>query len=118
MPNVATKLAALRLEQLEAARGGRALSGRSEVATLASYARAYLIAKKRTGKVTDGWLEACEGFLRRAVEHFGADRPLESIRVSDVRSWASHIQTLRGRSGRSLGAETARRHLFTLSNLY
>jgi integrase len=77
-----------------------------------------LIAKKRAGKVTDGWIAACEDFLERAVAFFGVHRPLEQIRVSDVRAWAAQIRTLKGKTGRTLGPETARRHLFALSNLY
>jgi hypothetical protein len=101
-----------------ASRRRRAITGRSDTVTISLYARDYLIAKKRAGKVTDGWIAACEDFLERAVAFFGAQRPLEQIRVSDVRAWAVHIQTLKGKTGRTLGPETARRHLFALSNMY
>ena len=36
-------------------------------------------------KVTEAWLESTQLMLERAVAYFGADRELESIRVSDVR---------------------------------
>jgi integrase len=117
-PDIAVQLVARRLEELEGHRRRRALTGRSDTVTLGMYARDYLIAKKRAGKVTDGWIAACQDFLERAVAFFGVDRPLEQIRVSDVRAWAAHIQTLKGKTGRKLGSETARRHLFALSNLY
>jgi len=103
---------------LEAARRRRVFTGRSEVATLGAFAREYLIAKKRAGKVTDAWLAACQGFLQRAVAFFGSDRALEAIRVSDVRAWSAQLATVKGRTGKQLGAESVRRHLFTLSNLY
>ncbi len=76
------------------------------------------MARKRAGKVTETWLEACEGFLRRAADFFGADRPLEAIRVSDVRAWAAALLTTKGKTGRALGPESVRRHLFTLSAVY
>ncbi len=111
-PDLAASLVVRRLAQLAQRRK------RNGVDTLARYARDYLIAKKLSGQVTDAWLAACEGFLRRAVAFFGTDRPLEEIKVSDVRQWAAYIQTLKGATGRRLGPETARRHLFALSNLY
>jgi hypothetical protein len=64
------------------------------------------------------WLAACEGFLQRATKFFGADKPLEQIRVSDVRAWVAHLLTDKGKTGKMLGAETVRRHLFTLSAVY
>ena len=117
-PDVAVQLAARRLETLEAARRRLGLTGRHDTVTLGAYARDYLITKKHAGKTTDGWLAACQVFLERAVAYFGADRPLDAIRVSDVRAWAAHVQTIKGTSGKHLGPETARRHLFALSNLY
>jgi hypothetical protein len=67
--------------------------------------------------VTEAWLSASEGFLRRAAEFFGTDRPLEAIRVSDVRAWAAHLLSTKGKTGKRLGPESVRRHLFTLGRL-
>jgi len=67
----------------------------ASIHTLAAETREHLIAKKRAGKVTDAWIAATEGFLRRAVEFFGADRELEDIRPSDVREYAAHLLLLR-----------------------
>jgi integrase len=117
-PDVAAHLASQRVRELEELRRRRALYGRSDEATLAIQARDYLIARRRAGNVTNAWLEACEGFLKRAREFFGADRSMESIRVSDVRTWAGHLLSLTGSSGRKLGPETVRRHRFTLSAVY
>jgi integrase len=77
--------------------------------------------------VTDGWLAATEGFLRRAVAFFGAERGLDRIRPSDVRGFAEWLATQparppkEGRAGgssRSVTTYTVRAHLFALSNLY
>src|SRR4051812_15056365 len=84
-PDVAAHLVARRLAELDAARHRRLISGRGEVTPLAGYASNYLVVKKRAGRVGDGWLAASEGFLRRAIDFFGGDRPLEAIRVGDVR---------------------------------
>lgn len=117
-PDVATKLVSERLNELEAARRRRALTGRADIATLAEQAAAYLVARKRAGVVTTAWLAACQGFLERATAFFGADKPLEQVRVSDVRAWAAHLLSEKGKTGKVLGAESVRRHLFTLSAVY
>ncbi len=117
-PDVALRLAMRRLDELEAVRKRRAITGKAQVVTLAAYARDYLVVKRRSGRVTTGWLAACQDFLERAVAFFGSDRPLESIRVSDVRAWSAHLLATPSQRGRPFSADTVRRHLFTLSNLY
>ena len=128
-PDVASRLADLRLAELKDLRQRQRDSGRVPSPTLAAFSRDHLIAKKRAGKVTDGWLVAIEGFLRRAVEHFGADRSLDEIRPSDVRGfaeWVASQPARRPRSGegesnrpvRTMTAYSVRAHLFALSNLY
>jgi len=128
-PDLALRLALRRLEELEAARKRRAITGKADVITLAEYARDYLIARRQTGNVTTGWLAACQKFLERAVAFLGADRPLDEIRVSDVRAWSAHLLThAEARTDRPnapkrtapkpLSPDSVRRHLFTLSNLY
>jgi hypothetical protein len=106
------------------------VSGHAPAPALAAFAAEHLIAKKRAGKVTDGWLAATEGFLRRAAAFFGPDRPLDGIRPSDVREYMTHLATLPARAPRKAGkgkqpkairtmtAYTVRAHLFALSNLY
>jgi hypothetical protein len=85
-PDVATQLAAERLAELETARRGRAFHGGRAVETqLGAFARLHLIAKKKSGKFTDQWLESSELFLQRAVAYFGRERELDTIRVSHVR---------------------------------
>jgi hypothetical protein len=64
-PDVAAKLTNERREELDAARRRRARFGQAEIATLAEQSAAYLLARKRAGKVTDTWLSVSEGFLRR-----------------------------------------------------
>src|SRR5688572_11153298 len=83
--DVAEMLAQRRLADLRALRARRRNSGRVLAPCLEDFARLHLIEKRRSGKVTDHWLAALEGFLRRAVAHFGASRPLDEIRPSDVR---------------------------------
>ena len=117
-PDVALRLALRRLDELDAARKRRVLTGTAQVITLAVYSRDYLVAKRRSGKVTTAWLEACQAFLERAVTFFGADRPLDGIRVSDVRGWSAHLLATTSARRRPFSADTVRRHLFTLSNLY
>jgi hypothetical protein len=82
--DVAGKLAAERLAELETARRRRAFhGGRAVESRLAAFARLHLIAKKKAGKVTDTWLASAQLLLERAVVYFGAERELDTIRVSD-----------------------------------
>lgn len=111
-PATAQVLLARRLEQLDGLRRGRALHGLAGQAKLADFARTHLVAKAKTGKVTEAWLTMSENHLKRAVKHFGAARELASITTADVRKWGEVLQA----SGLSGG--TVRRHLNTLSNLY
>ena len=74
--------------------------------------RTHLVAKAKSGKVTELWLRLSQLHLERAVEHFGAVRDLASITTADVRTWAERLQA----SGLSRG--TVRHHLNALSNLY
>jgi integrase len=118
-PDVATRLASVRLQELETARRRRAFhSGRAVEAQLGAFARLHLIAKKKAGKVTDTWLESTELFLERAVSYFGAERELDTIRVSDIRGWIAFLDALKTPAGRRLGPATIRLHLSALSNLY
>ncbi len=108
----AQMLLARRLEQLDGLRRGRALHGLAGQATLADFARTHLVAKAKSGKVTEAWLATSENHLHRAVEHFGAARDLASITTADVRKWGEALQAT------GLSGGTVRHHLNTLSNLY
>ncbi len=109
---MAQTLVARRLEQLDAARRGRALHGILRTATLAAFAREHLIAKAKARKVGGQWLAAVEVHLQRAIAHFGAERDLNGVTVADVRRFAARLLE------DGLSGGTARHHLNSLSNLY
>jgi integrase len=118
-PDVATQLAAERLQELETARRQRAFHGGRAVETqLGAFARLHLIAKKKAGKVTDEWLALAELSLNRAIAYFGAEREMDTLRVSDVRGWLGWLEAFTTPRKRRLGAGTVRHHLNALSNLY
>ena len=125
-PDSAETIAVARLAELKALRRRREERGGADAPQLAVFARDHLLAKKKAGKVTDGWLAATEGFLRRAVTFFGSDRHLDTIRPSDVRRFTEWLTTLPARTpregktegARKMTAHTVRAHLFALSNLY
>jgi integrase len=118
-PDVATRLASQRLQEFETARRRRAFhDGRAVETQLGAFARLHLIAKKKSGKFTDTWLGSAELFLNRAVAYFGAERELDTIRVSDVRGWIAYLERTTTPAKRRLGPGTIRHHLNTLSNLY
>ena len=62
------------------------------------------------GAVTDKWLNDTALRLKRAVEFFGTDRELETVRPKDVRQWVSRYL--------HLSASNQRHHLHALSSLY
>ena len=109
---VAQVLLARRIESLENARRGRAVSGLHRTVTLAEFAREHLIAKAKAGRVGEQWLAAAELHLRRAIDVLGAGRDLNTIGVADVCRLAARLQA-DGMSGGS-----ARHHLNSLSNVY
>jgi integrase len=117
-PDVADAVAAARLRELDGLRRGRALHGRAQGTALAAYAAEHLQKKARAGKVTHDWVAMAELFLRRAVEFFGAERELESIRVIDVQAWVTHLSATPTARGRPPSQGTVRHALNALSNLY
>ena len=111
-------LLARRLEQLDAARRGRALHGETQQVTLADFAASHLVAKAESQKFTEHWLEVTEKCLDRAIDFFGAERDLASVTVADVRRWANRLlATPNGRKG-TMSASSVRHHLSCFSNLY
>jgi integrase len=126
-PDLAARLADVRLKELRELQRAQQDTGRVPAPSLAGFARDHLIAKKRAGNVTDGWLAATEGFLKRAVAFFGAERGLDRIRPSEVRGFAEWLTSQPARkpkerkeagSSRTMTTYTVRAHLFALSNLY
>jgi integrase len=110
-PDEAEALAGARLKQLQELRL-RGLHHLPPPTALQTFASAHLVAKAKSGKVTDDYLTECEAQLERAVEHFGAGRDLSTITTADVRGWAETLQ------GSGLAGGTVRHHLNKLSNLY
>jgi integrase len=109
---IAEVLVGRRLEDLEARRRARVLQGTARSTSLQPFVREHLIAKKKSGRFTDRWLEFVEKLLARAIARFGAERELSSIGVADVRAWSEALQ------GTGLAGGTVRHHLNAVSNLY
>lgn len=111
-PVVAQALFLQRVKELEALRRSGAVLGVSKRVTLADFAREHLVAKAKAGKVTAGCIRESEHHLRRAIQHFGADRELLAITAADVRRWVEVLQAM------GLAGGTIRHHLNSLSNMY
>ena len=117
-PDVAARLVADRLGELEQRRRNKALLGIERQAGLAEYAAHHLEEKARSNRVTVGTLELAQSRLEAAVAFFGQGRDLASISVRDVQAYANWLtQRPNGRGG-TLSAGTRRQYLDTLSNLY
>ncbi|MEE9246711.1 MAG: hypothetical protein V3U63_10985, partial [Gemmatimonadota bacterium] len=116
-PDVAQKLVVERLKELGDGRRNKVLLGLERPARLQEFAAHHLIAKVRSGRVTESWLAQSEYQLREALRFFG-DRELTAIRTSDVQKYANHLrQRPNGRGGMLSGA-TVKLYLNSLSNLY
>jgi len=118
--DIAAALAAARVKELESIRRGIALIGRGREEALGPYAQYHLERKAVLREATDWTLGSLQRQLERAVEFFGANRPLTAIDVAAVQSWATWLrERYRGRRGRvALSDGALRHHLNTLSNLY
>ena len=118
---IAEVLAAKRLaelNQLRARRQGRAVHGLPSETTLAAFAREHLIAKAKAGTTTQGWVAESEHYLQRALDFFGAHRPLDAIAVADVRKWSEQLHTQANGRGGTMSGGSIRHHLNCLSNLF
>lgn len=117
-PVIARVIAGEYEKLLETARRGRALGISEECVTLQAFAQEHLLAKKRAGRTTEGWLDRAEFYLDRACEFFGNDRELASIGTQDVERWIEQLRTLPGRRKKLLTAGSVLHHLHALSNLF
>ncbi|MCA9312003.1 MAG: hypothetical protein KDA21_12400, partial [Phycisphaerales bacterium] len=86
--------------------------------TIAEAVRHYLDHRRRQSRVTSAWLDATEGMLGRAVRHFGARRPLASIRVDDVVTWLGSLRSPAAGRGRPYSEESIRKHMNALAGLF
>ncbi len=112
----AERLVADHLRELQRLRTHRRLVGLKRTATLAEFAAEHLVDKAKNEDITDAWLGVSERRLRAAVEFFGADRELSSIRPSDVKKWMACIRDhKKGKGNRPIAAGTVRHYLNTLS---
>ena len=87
----AERFVADHLRELQRLRTHRRLVGLKRTATLAEFAAEHLVDKAKNENITDAWLGVSERRLRAAVEFFGTDRELSSIRPSDVKKWMAWI---------------------------
>lgn len=117
--DVANKLLTDRVKDLEERRRGQDLGVvEPKRAPLAAMVRDHLVRKAQLGEGTAQWLERSEMYLTRAVEFFGAERELATIRRKDVRDWIVHLRAQQTTRGGPMRAGTIRHHLHALSSLY
>lgn len=129
-PDVAEVLVAQRLEEFKTKRQNRVIFGITKETDLASYVRRHLIEKKKSRRVTDGWIAENQRFLDDAIAFLEAEGPrdLLSIGVEDVQAWANKLGQApsnrrdptdpEGRRKLPLSPGTVRHYLNALSNLY
>ncbi|CAN5124732.1 hypothetical protein BH18GEM1_BH18GEM1_21610 [soil metagenome] len=116
-PDVAERLAAERVRELERARRGKVLVGATG-APLEDYAARHLEAKRKAGRTTPAHLADIKHRLEVAVAYFGPERALDSITVGDVEAFLAHLAERANRRGGTLSDSTRRHYLNALSNLY
>ena len=116
-PDVAAKLSAKRIEELEGLRRQSAILGVRGGAQLAEYASQHLVKKRQEG-TSPRHLQMVEGQLKATIDYFGAGRELGSISTREVAEWVRALRKLpNGRDG-TLSAATARKYLNALSDLF
>jgi integrase len=114
----AEALLAERVRALEGKRRGRALGLDRPSSPLGPFVQEHLIAKRRAGRVTEGWIARSEVLLTRACEFFGYQRELGSIEVDDVERWLEQLRQRAGYRGTALKAASLLHHLHVLSNVF
>lgn len=117
-PDIAAKLAAERLEELEERRRNKAILGIERTTTLKAYVAYHLEQKAQTEEIETSWLDMVQLHLDTAIEFFGSARDLASIGVFDVQKYSNWLAKRPNRRGGTLGASTRRQYLNSLSNLY
>jgi len=117
-PDVAAKLAADRVKQLEERKRNRGLLGVERESGLEAYAVYHLEQKDQDKEVVDSWLTQTWKHLRAAVDFFGADTDLAGITPEDLTRYVDALRRMDNGRGGTLGETTVRKYLNTLSNLY
>lgn len=121
-PDVAAKLMADRLTELERLRRGQALTGVIREESLYRFAAEHLRKKAqgiRKELITEAWVEHAQMHLETAINFFGANTSVAAITVEDVQRYVAHLERLptRRRAG-TLSPGTQRKYLNSLSNLF
>jgi len=117
-PDIAAALLAKRVKELEAERRGLVLLGPGKDVRLDRFIAHHLEEKAKVGKVSEGWLAAAELRFRRALEHFGAGKPVAAISVADMNAYRDELAKMPGRGGKTMSGGTQRHHLNDMSNLF
>ena len=117
-PEIAEQLITERLSELHKLRRNKALLGVDRQATLSEFASYHLVQKAKAGRVTEDWLADSERRLQVAIDFFGEERDLASIRVSDIQKFVNELRERPNGRGGTLSGGTIRHYLNVLSNLY
>ena len=115
---VAEALLAARVRTLEAKRRGRALGLELPETALGPFVRDHLIAKRRSGRITEQWLAQSEHLLESACQFFGYDRDLASIEVADIERWLEHLRHQETKRGKARSTGSLLHYLNVLSNVF
>ena len=116
--DVAEVLLATRIRELERARHDHALLGFQSGVELADYVRHHLIETKKSGKVTDRWIQESEHRMGRAIDFLGPDKKVATISGRDVQSWCNSLREIDSPRGGKLSDSTVRLHLVALSKMF
>jgi integrase len=117
-PDIAAKLAADRVKQLEENRRNKTLLGVERQSGLKAYAAYHLRRKAQDKEGVRSWLVQSEKHLRAAVDFFGAETDLASITPEGLTGWVDVLRRTDNGRGGTLGETSVRKYLNSLSNLY
>jgi integrase len=116
--DIAHKLIADRLGELEERRRHRILLDVPRHGGLADFAQYHLVQKAKNKRVTEEWVAQTQYQLEEAVRFFGPMRELGSVRTRDIQEYANHLRESPSPSGRIRAEGTIKHYLASLSNLY
>jgi integrase len=117
-PDIAHKLLADRLSELEERRRHRILLNAPRQGGLAEFASYHLIQKAKSRRVTPDWIAQTQYQLEEAIAFFGPRRELGSVRTKDIQDYTNFLRERPSRSGRIRSDGTVKHYLASLSNLF
>jgi hypothetical protein len=117
-PKLAELLCARRFAELTHRKAHAGMLGVERVVTLDEYAGEHVCQRSAAEEISPEWTGETKRKLLTAIQFFGADRDLASIRPKDVKAYAAHLRTLSNGRGGKLSPGSQKHYLNVLGRLF